>query len=181
MLVRLRRQPSPALRSRTMYRTPPAPRWGAAADGRLPPAARGLLDTACSLGLLDPDALRVFVDAHGDRLADGVTAARAGRVLVQAGLLTSYQVDRLLGGAAHGLLLGGYRVLEELGGGGMGRVYLAEHALLKRRVAVKVLPVDDDCPPALRQRFYAEMRLLADLHHPNVVQAYDAGEVPPPG
>ena len=60
-------------------------------------------------------------------------------------------------------------MLEELGKGGMGVVYLAEHRLMQRRVAVKVLPVEDDCPAAVRQRFFAEMRVLAELSHPNIV------------
>ena len=63
----------------------------------------------------------------------------------------------------------------------MGLVYLAEHRLMRRRVAVKVLPVDDDCHVSLRQRFYAEMRVLAELNHPNIVQAFDAGDIPAPG
>ena len=62
----------------------------------------------------------------------------------------------------------------------MGVVYLAEHSLLKRRVAIKVLPVDENLPPALQERFYAEMCVLADLRHPNVVMAFDAGRLPSP-
>jgi response regulator RpfG family c-di-GMP phosphodiesterase len=52
---------------------------------------------------------------------------------------------------------------------------------MHRRVAVKVLPIDDDCPLAVRQRFYGEMRLLAELNHPNIVLAFDAGEIEPAG
>ena len=62
----------------------------------------------------------------------------------------------------------------------MGSVYLAEHGLMKRRAAIKVLPVDDECHPAIRERFYAEMRVLAELNHANIVQAFDAGELAPP-
>jgi response regulator RpfG family c-di-GMP phosphodiesterase len=62
----------------------------------------------------------------------------------------------------------------------MGVVFLAEHSLLRRRVAIKVLPVDDNLPSAILERFYAEMRVLADLHHPNIVMAFDAGKLPGP-
>src|SRR5262249_44211279 len=47
-------------------------------------------------------------------------------------------------------------------------------------VAVKVLPADDDCPASVRQRFYGEVRLLADLNHPHIVTAFDAGELDAP-
>ena len=63
----------------------------------------------------------------------------------------------------------------------MGVVFLAEHYLMKRRVAVKILPVDEDCPVDLLERFYGEIRVLADLHHPNIVMALDAGELPAAG
>jgi response regulator RpfG family c-di-GMP phosphodiesterase/tRNA A-37 threonylcarbamoyl transferase component Bud32 len=87
----------------------------------------------------------------------------------------------VLVGTTHGLVLGSYRVLERLGAGGMSYVFQAEHCLMKRRVAVKVLPMDEDLPSSVRDRFYAEMRVLAELHHPNIVLALDAGELPSPG
>ncbi len=63
----------------------------------------------------------------------------------------------------------------------MGVVFLAEHYLMKRRVAIKVLPVDDSCAQTLLDRFYSEILVLAELHHPNIVMAYDAGELLPSG
>ena len=103
-----------------------------------------------------------------------------GQALVQAGLVTDYQLDRVLAGTTHGLVLGNYRVLRNLGSGGMGVVFVAEHCLMRRRVAVKVLPIDDDCAVSIRERFYAEMRILAELQHENIVLAIDAGEATPP-
>ena len=71
----------------------------------------------------------------------------------------------------------GYRVLRELGRGGMGRVLLAERAdgRFTRQVAIKVLdrsPYDADW----RRRFVAEREILARLKHPHIVQLLDAGE-----
>jgi hypothetical protein len=148
----------------------PTPRGGA--------ASLDFLDRLRRLGLLDLDRLDDFLADRGDRLDEYDDDPALGRALVQAGLLTRYPLDRVLAGADHGLVLGAYHVLDELGGGGMGVVYRAEHALMKRSVALKALPLDEDCPASVRQRFYAEMRLPAELHHPHVVTAFDAGEAP---
>jgi response regulator RpfG family c-di-GMP phosphodiesterase/serine/threonine protein kinase len=143
----------------------------------LPQDAYAFLHNIVQLGLLPVDVVDRFLSEREDRLAEYATGTQIGQALVQAGLLTSYQLDRVLARSTHGLVLGNYRVLDTLGSGGMGVVFLAEHSLMKRRVAVKVLPVDDDCPACFKQRFYAEMRVLADLCHPHVVMAYDAGAV----
>jgi len=74
-------------------------------------------------------------------------------------------------------MLGEYQILEELGRGGMGRVYKALHTKLDRVVAVKVLPrgrVEDRQAIA---RFEREMKAVGRLAHPNIVQAYDAREI----
>jgi response regulator RpfG family c-di-GMP phosphodiesterase len=141
--------------------------------------ARTFLHKIAHLGLLSADLIDNFLSEREDRLAQYGSGTQIGQALVQAGLLTTHQLDRVLAGTTHGLVLGNYRVLDALGSGGMGTVFLAEHNLMKRRVAVKVLPVDDDCPPSVKQRFYAEMRVQAELCHPHIVMAFDAGEVAP--
>ncbi len=76
-----------------------------------------------------------------------------------------------------GSLLGEYRLLEEVGRGGMGRVYRAVQTKLDRTVAVKVLPYsrrDDDRAIA---RFESEMKAIGRLDHPHIVRAYDAREI----
>src|SRR5436305_6056675 len=148
---------------------------------RLPAPGQKFLGQLVEMGLVAPDAVHPFLDERADRLAEYVGEVEIGQALIDAGLLTAFQLDRALAGQTHGLLLGNYRVLDQIGSGGMGLVYLGEHRLMKRRVAIKVLPVDEDCDYSLRQRFYAEMRVLAELHHHHIVQAFDAGEVPPLG
>jgi len=74
-------------------------------------------------------------------------------------------------------MLGEYRVLAELGRGGMGRVYKALHTKLDRIVAVKVLHQGRVAEPKAIVRFEREMRAVARLAHPNIVQAYDAREI----
>ncbi len=154
------------------------PRLACAHKGSPLPAASGaFLDSMVAIGLIDARDRESFIAARIDRLNEYTSEEKTGHALIQAGLLNNYQLERMLTGTGRWLVLGNYRVLQELGKGGMGVVYLAEHRLMKRRVAVKVLPTDDDCPQAIRQRFLAEMRVLAELSHPNVVLALDAGEL----
>jgi formylglycine-generating enzyme required for sulfatase activity/tRNA A-37 threonylcarbamoyl transferase component Bud32 len=67
-----------------------------------------------------------------------------------------------------------YRVLEPLGAGGMGAVYQAEHLLMQRPVALKVLSRKLTRSPEAVARFRREVRAAARLAHPNIVTAYDA-------
>ena len=73
---------------------------------------------------------------------------------------------------ADGTLLGDYRIIEELGRGGMGVVYLAEHIHLKKNYAVKVLPESLSGKPDFVDRFYTEGRVMADLKHDSIVQVH---------
>lgn len=77
-----------------------------------------------------------------------------------------------LGGSA----IGGYRIRELVGRGGMGRVYLAQDERLDRPVALKVLAEELARDGAFRVRLLRESRLAAGLDHPNVVPVYEAGE-----
>ena len=97
-------------------------------------------------------------------------------LLAADGLLTTYQAARLKVGKFAGLVLGNYRVLDRVGTGAMGIVYKAEHVRMRHTVAIKVLSWDTHQEPQLLARFYAEMRAVARLHHPNIVAAIDAGE-----
>ena len=97
--------------------------------------------------------------------------------LVKHGLLTRYQAGRIEAGTTFGLVLGSYRLLERLGAGGMAVVFKAEHMDLRHHVAVKVLPPTTKEDSALESRFFAEMRIVARLRHPNIVAATDAGKV----
>jgi serine/threonine protein kinase len=93
--------------------------------------------------------------------------------LVQQGLLTSFQVREMLAGRRR-FRLGQYTVLDEIGKGGMGQVFRAEHAMMGREVAVKVLPRAKSTPES-EAAFRREMRMLGRLDHENLVRAFDAG------
>lgn len=99
--------------------------------------------------------------------------------LAKHGLLTEYQAGRIKAGTVYGLVLGNYRILDRVGAGGMGIVFKAEHVLLRRIVALKVLPLSREQDARMLRRFLAEMRTIAALQHPNIVAATDAGQVFP--
>jgi serine/threonine protein kinase len=93
--------------------------------------------------------------------------------LVAEGLLTHFQRDQLLRGKWRGFTLGKYRLLERLGRGGMSSVFLAEHVIMHRLVALKVLPEHLGTEPSAVPRFHREARAVAVLDHPNIIRAHD--------
>ncbi|MCG8607880.1 protein kinase, partial [bacterium] len=69
-----------------------------------------------------------------------------------------------------------FKVLEKLGAGGMGEVYLAEDAELDRKVALKFLPTQYTSDPDAVERFKREAKAAASLNHPNIITVYEVGE-----
>ncbi len=74
-----------------------------------------------------------------------------------------------------GKTLGHYEILEPLGKGGMGEVYLGEDTRLGRKVAIKVLPEEYASDPERLARFEQEARAAAALNHPHIAVVHDVG------
>ena len=77
---------------------------------------------------------------------------------------------------ADGATFAGYTIVRQLGAGGMGEVYLAQHPRLPRRDALKVLPASVSADAEYRERFDREADIAATLWHPHIVGVHDRGE-----
>jgi len=75
-----------------------------------------------------------------------------------------------------GQTLGPYKIMEQIGSGGMATVYKAYHATMDRFVAIKVLPVEMARDPSFTARFAQEARTIAKLEHPFILPVYDSGK-----
>jgi eukaryotic-like serine/threonine-protein kinase len=123
--------------------------------------------------LVGPEKLKQAIA----RMPQFERARQAARWFVENRILTKFQAERLLGGKWDGFIIGQYRILEEIGRGGMGRVYKAEQIMMGRVVALKILSSALTKTSKARELFDREVRAAAQLNHPNIVSAFDANEI----
>lgn len=135
---------------------------------------------------LDPDARRAFLDRETEgapdlrrRVEDLLAADEAAGPFLEEGASGGLNPDPVAGGGWVGRRFGAYEVIGELGRGGTGVVLLAARAdgRYDSRVALKVVPAAL-VQGQLRERFRAEIRILAELDHPHIARLLDAGETP---
>src|SRR5262249_18579265 len=96
-------------------------------------------------------------------------------ILAVGSAFGAWAISRLRRHVAEARHLGQYRLRQQIGAGAMGEVYLAEHQLLKRPCALKLIRADRVGDPRALARFEREVRLTATLSHPNTVEIHDYG------
>lgn len=146
-------------------------------------SAKKLLQLIERSEVVAPEAIRAaadrFFEEHGqaeptDASAREEQARRLADWLTdEEQLITPWQRDQFLKGRYKGFFLKEYKLLGLIAIGGMAKVYLAEHRLIGRRVAVKVLPRKRLEQGSPLERFRREAQAVAAMDHPNVVKAYD--------
>jgi eukaryotic-like serine/threonine-protein kinase len=133
-----------------------------------------LRHAALASGLLSPQQIEDALTGLASPLSDSesnvtqVSDETLGQRLVELGYLNRWQVEQLKEGRTK-FTLGPYKIVNALGQGGMGHVFKAEHKLLGRIEAIKVLPKSKSTPEAVAA-FQREMRAQAQLDHPNLVR-----------
>jgi serine/threonine protein kinase len=138
-----------------------------------PTTSDELLTLLRKSGLLDEKILKSLDNEESDLPANPQECAE---VLVRKRWLTSFQAKQLLLGKFRGLILASYKILQPIGKGGMGIVFLAEHMSLKRKVAIKVLDKSRSQDENTLKRFQREARAAAALDHPNIVRLHDISQ-----
>lgn len=137
-------------------------------------AIEAFLDLVDRSGVLRQGQMQKLLKEFESRRADLDTPQKMADELVAREVLTNWQASKLLQGKFKGFLLGSYRILKPLGKGGMGTVFLAEHRMMRRRCAIKVLPAKrSKDESSTLERFYREAQAVAALDHANIVRAYD--------
>ncbi len=136
---------------------------------------KDFVDALTASGLMTADQLREF-RAQLPAEHRHLTTVTLAELLVQRDRLTVYQAKRICDGRPYGLILGNYVILNHIATGGMGEVYRAEHRRMKRQVVIKILPEERTKSEAALKRFQREVEAAAQLHHPNIVTAFDADE-----
>lgn len=146
-----------------------------------PSTFREVIDLIRRSNAVEPDRLATYFNSIKEQKLPGLTPQGLLRRMVGDRVLTAFQAERLRNGKWKGFILGNYRLLEKLATGGMGKVFVAEHTKLGRRVAIKVLDPKLCQNTTARMRFVREAQAAAKLAHENIVQVFDVNtDVHPP-
>ncbi|UUO08512.1 serine/threonine protein kinase [Blastopirellula sp. J2-11] len=108
---------------------------------------------------------------NGGQLPEDVE--KVADYFVTKNYITTWHREKILQGKYKGFFLSKYKLLGHLGTGGMSSVYLGEHTVMQRKVAIKVLPRNRVKDSSYLGRFHLEAQAAAQLDHPNIVRAFD--------
>ena len=124
----------------------------------------GLLEKSRLLDSEQMEKARESAEKAGD-------ARALAKQLIKQEVLTRWQAGQLLAGRT-AFFLGKYKLVDLIGRGGMGNVFLARHTMMNRDAALKIIAKHLGSDPANLDRFFTEARAVAALNHPNIVHAY---------
>jgi serine/threonine protein kinase len=139
----------------------------------VPNSVEELIQLIRKSGMIDETRLGSYLQRREYARGHSTDPREFADDLIRDGVLTCFQAEQYLLGKWRGFTIGKYKLLERVGVGGMGQVFLCEHMFMKRRVAVKVLPPAKAEQPAALGRFYREARAAGGLQHNNVVRTHD--------
>jgi serine/threonine protein kinase len=138
-----------------------------------PTTVAELLDLIQKSGVVEAPRLAAYAEQLRGTNALPAEPNKLAELLIRDGLLTYFQSEQILQGKWKRFTIGKYKVLERLGSGGMGQVYLCEHIRMRSKVAVKILPTAKAKDPSSLGRFQREAKAAGSLDHPNLVRAFD--------
>jgi len=139
----------------------------------VPSSVEELFQLIRKSGMIDETKLTAYLQRRQVGRGLPQDPREAADAMIRDGLITYFQAEQFLLGKWRGFTIGKYKLLERVGVGGMGQVFLCEHMFMKRRIAVKVLPPAKADQPAALGRFYREARAAGSLEHPNIVRTHD--------
>jgi serine/threonine protein kinase len=142
------------------------------------PRASQFWQTAVRCGLVTPAKLEgCWHEIPPEKRTADAIDRRLARQAVNSGLLTVWQAQQILAGRHGGLRIDRYVLLDQIGSGGMGRVFLARDTRLSRQVALKILSRERMSNPRALARFRREAKVGAQLQHENLIRVYDEGDL----
>jgi serine/threonine protein kinase len=141
-----------------------------------PPTSDALVELVRKSGLIEQPRLDAYLERRRALGALPSQPKELATVLIRDGFLTNFQAEELLQGKHWGFTVGKYKILERLGSGSNSSVFLCEQVSMRRKVALKILPLSKAEDPGALARFHREARAAGALDHPNVVRTYDNGQ-----
>lgn len=139
----------------------------------VPTSVEELLQLIRKSGVIDENKLSNYLQRREFTRGISTDVREFADEMTRDGVMTSFQTEQFLLGKWRGFTIGKYKLLERVGVGGMGQVFLCEHMFMKKRVAIKVLPPAKAEQPAALGRFYREARAAGSLEHTHIVRTHD--------